>query len=112
MKAILAAVSLFAASAQAGTVLWSGIFNSSFTTATFDKCESGLFEPLSLFTFIFFTPVPRLLLFAFGPRGLDRFALTIIWKSILLVLSFRVLVESDRALAMVYPWEPVDRQVP
>ena len=68
MKAILAAVSLFAASAQAGTVLWSGIFNSSFTTATFDKCESGLFEPLSLFTFIFFYSCASLVTLRFWPK--------------------------------------------
>jgi hypothetical protein len=39
MKAVLAAVSLFAASAQAGTVLWNGIFNATTTTADFDKCK-------------------------------------------------------------------------
>ncbi|TDL22203.1 hypothetical protein BD410DRAFT_821374 [Rickenella mellea] len=37
MKRIIAGLSLFVASARAGTVLWSGIFNSSATVANFDK---------------------------------------------------------------------------
>ena len=38
MKSILASLALFAASSRA-TVVWSGIFNSSFAVADFDKCE-------------------------------------------------------------------------
>ena len=38
MKAFLAALPFLASSARAGSILWSGIFNSSFSTADFDKC--------------------------------------------------------------------------
>ncbi|KAI5122805.1 hypothetical protein M0805_000147 [Coniferiporia weirii] len=37
MKCVLASLSLFAASVRAGTVIWSGIFNSSATVGDFDK---------------------------------------------------------------------------
>ena len=39
MKFAIATLSLLATSARAGNVIWNGIFNSSFTTADFDKCE-------------------------------------------------------------------------
>jgi hypothetical protein len=38
-KSAAVTLAVYAASAQAGTVIWSGLFNSSSTAANFDKCK-------------------------------------------------------------------------
>ena len=42
--ALIPTLSLLAGSAQAGTVLWNGFFNSSFTVSDFDLCEPIHFD--------------------------------------------------------------------